>query len=135
MDIVALEAAVKELAASGLKISLVKDATPRAFYSNQAGMGKADYVVKLLDASYDIGLYKQEDGSYQPRTDFFGGSVVKVLGAQASKKENAEQAKLGKLMQMYGIHAATMKAKKQGLTVRRVTGNDGVVKLTVAGFA
>lgn len=135
MDIKALSSAIAELAKGGIKIALVKDATPRAYFKDQAGMGKADYVVQLSDAQYDIGLYRQEDGSYEPRTDFFAGSVERVLGAKASKPENREQAKLGKLFQMYGIHAATAKAKKQGYSVRRQTGKDGEIKLVLAGFA
>lgn len=130
----ALKAAVAELARKGMKISIVENATPRAYYSNQAGMGKADLVIKLANAAYDIGLYKQADGTYEPRTDFYGGSVEKLLGAAASKKENAIQAKLGKLIQLYGIHAASEKAKKQGYTVRRVEGKDGAIKLVMAGM-
>ncbi len=134
-EVSALRKAVNELAKSGMKIELKENATPRAYFSNQAGMGKADFVVYLADAKYDIGLYKQADGTYEPRTDFFGGSVEKLLGAQASKKENTEQAKLGKLIQLYGIHAATEKATKQGYTVQRQFGKDGAIKLVIAGFA
>jgi hypothetical protein len=135
VDIEALQSAVAELAKGGLKIALLKDAIPRAYYENQQGMGKADYVVQLGDAKYDVGLYKQADGSYEPRTDFFMGSVQAQLGAKPSKKGNEEQAKLGKLLQMYGLHAATAKAKKQGYSVRRVQGKEGAVKLVVTGFA
>ena len=135
VDIRALESAINELAKGGMKISLQKGGTPRAYYQNQSGMGQADYVVKLPDAAYDIGLYKQDDGSYEPRTDFFAGSVEKLLGAKASKPENRDQARLGKLLQLYGIHAATEKAKKQGYTVRRQEGKDGEIKLVIAGFA
>jgi hypothetical protein len=135
MDIKFVKDAVAELAKKGMKISVVPDAVPRAYYANQQGMGKANFVIKLDDAKYDIGLYKQDDGSYEPRTDFFGGSVQKLLGVEATKKENTEQAKIGKLIQLYGIHAATDKARKQGLTVRRVEGKEGAVKLVIAGYA
>lgn len=139
MDVVALEAAIKELSERGMKISLLKDATPRSYYTGsgrtQEGMGKADYVVKLDSSRYDIGLYKQDDGSYEARTDFWGTDVEKVLGARASKPENKEQAKLGKLYQAYGIHAAIGQARKKGLTVRRVPGTNGEEKLVLTGFA
>ncbi len=134
-EVSALRKAITELAKSGVKIELLENAVPRAYYQNQQGMGKADFVVKLADAAYDIGLYKQADGSYEPRTDFFGGSVERVLGAKASKKENMDQARLGKMMQLYGIHAATEKATKQGYSVRRQAGKDGEMKLVLTGFA
>ncbi len=134
-EVSALRKAVTELAKSGIRIELLENAKPRAYSEGQAGMGVADFVIKLADATYDIGLYKQADGSYEPRTDFYNGSVERVLGAQASKKENAIQAKLGKLMQMYGIHAATEKATKQGYSVRRQAGKDGELKLVLTGFA
>jgi hypothetical protein len=134
-EVSALRKAIAELAKGGMKIALLENAIPRAYFQNQAGMGRADFVVQLQDAKYDIGLYKQPDGSYEPRTDFFGGSVEKLLGAVASKKENAEQAKLGKMMQLYGIHAATEKATKSGYAVQRQAGKDGAIKLVLTGFA
>lgn len=98
-------------------------------------MGHAEFVVQLDDSPYDIGLYKQDDGTYEARTDFWGGHVQQVLGAQASKPEKAEQARMGKLFQMYGIHAATEAAKRKGLAVRRIQGENGKIKLEVTGAA
>lgn len=134
VSIAALEAAVKELAASGIRVTMSKGGTPRAYYPNQQGMGKADYVVSLADAKYDIGLYKDKDG-YEARTDFFGGSVEKVLGANARSPENAQQAKMGRLFQMYGVHAAMEQARRQGHSVRRVTQQDGTISLQITGSA
>lgn len=132
-SITALQAAIAELAASGIKISLTANATPRAYFENQAGMGKADFVVNIPGAAYDVGLYKTEDGSYEARSDFFGGSVSRVLGATATKPEYREQAQLGKLYQMYGVHAATEAARKKGHSVRRITAADGTIKLELTG--
>lgn len=132
-SVTALRAAVAELAASGMKIALLPNAKPRAYSAGQAGMGQADFVVQIADASYDIGLYKQPDGSYEARTDFWNGSVERVLGARPVKPENAEQAKMGRLFQMYGVHAASEAARKKGHTVRRITGADGTIKLELTG--
>lgn len=129
----ALRAAVAELNTSGIKCSLVQDAKPRAYFDNQAGMGQADFVIKLDGAAYDIGLYKQSDGSYEARTDFWGGSVERILGAKPRAQENAQQAKMGRLFQMYGIHAATETARRQGHSVRRITKADGTVALEITG--
>ena len=57
------------------------------------------------------------------------------MGAQATKKENTVQAKLGKLYQAYGIHAAMIQARAKGLNVRRVAGTKGEEKLVLTGFA
>lgn len=136
-SVAALRAAVEELNRTGTKMSLVPNAQPRSYYSahgmEQAGMGKADFVIKLDGAAYDIGLYKQTDGSFEARTDFWMGSVEKVLGATARTPENVEQAKMGKLLQMYGIHAATETARRQGHMVRRINKADGTIALEVTG--
>ncbi|MEG1121178.1 MAG: hypothetical protein RSE62_03145 [Citrobacter sp.] len=134
MDIAALGAAVTELASMGIKISLVPDSTPRAYSVGQKGMGKADYVISIPDAKYDVGLYKQPDGSYEPRTDFFMGSVAKVLGTSHVVKGREEQAQLGKLLQFYGLHAASRAATQQGKSVRRVAGKDGAIALEIVGY-
>lgn len=134
-NIDALEAAIAELANAGIKCSLVADSTPRAYFKDQQGMGRADYVIKLDNSRYDIGLYKQEDGSYEPRTDFWGGDVAKLLGGTAGAPEREQQAQLGKLFQMYGVHAATLEARRSGKMVRRVNDDvTGQIKLVVTGF-
>lgn len=129
----ALRAAVAELATKGIRCSLVENAVPRAYYPNQQGLGQADFVLKLDDCKYDIGLYKTADGSYEARTDFFAGSVEKVIGAPASCPESAEQARMGKLFQAYGVHAAMEAARKKGHMVSRRDMPDGKVKLEVTG--
>lgn len=132
-SITALRGAIQELAQAGIKCSLVENAVPRAYFANQQGMELAPYVVKLNDCPYDIGLYRQADGSYEARTDFFAGHIERLLGATARTAESTEQAKMGKLFQMYGVHAATEAAKKKGLMVRRVTKNDGTLTLELTG--
>jgi hypothetical protein len=131
----ALGAAVKELNAAGVACSLQKGGTPRAFYSNQEGMGAADYVIKLDQSKYDIGLYYNKDKKgYEARTDLFGGYVAKVIGAQARPGESEQQAALGRLYQGYGVHAATRAAVKNGYTVRRIVKDDGTIALHMTGM-
>lgn len=129
----ALRAAAEELSRTGVACSLVENDTPRAFYKDQAGMGRADLVLKLNACPYDVGLYKQADGSYEVRTDFWDGHVEKLLGGPTSDPSKREQAKLGKLFQMYGIHAATETARRKGLSVRRIAGENGQIKLELTG--
>lgn len=130
----AIRAAVKELAAAGIRISLLEKATPRAYFANQAGMGLADFVLHIPDARYDVGLYKQADGTFEARTDFHMGSVASVLGAaHTGNGIRSEQAALGKFFQAYNLNRATEQARAMGHEVRRVAGNNGLIKLEVTG--
>lgn len=116
----------------GIRCELKKDATPRAYYPDQQGLGRAEYVLELKDARFDIGFY-QTEGGFEARTDFWGQHVEKVLGVQACSATSKEQAKLGKMFQAYGIHAAMESARKQGYSVRRAPGENGAEKLIVTG--
>jgi hypothetical protein len=134
-DTAALVAAVNELANKGVKCSLEKGGTPRAFYQNQAGMGAADYVLRLAEAKYDVGFYSDKTKrGMVARTDLFAGSVAQVLGTSRGANDTPEQAAMGKLYQTYAIHAATRKAVQQGMTVQRVNNDDGSVRLVVGGI-
>lgn len=119
-SVTALNAAVAALVSRGIQCSLEENATPRAYFQNQQGMGKADFVVKLPNARYDVGLYKQADGSYEARTDFYGGSVAACLGGKATTPERHEQAQLGLLFQEYGAAVTIEAARKKGHMVRRI---------------
>lgn len=135
-SVTALRAAVEELARTGTACRLIEKAKPRAYFENQQGMGLADYVLQLDGASYDVGFYKQENNTYEPRTDFWGGSVERVLGTPCpanASAEVAERHKLGKLLQLYGVHVTMEQARRKGLACRRITGKDGVIKLELTG--
>lgn len=132
-SIPALRKALLELNKQGVKCTLEENASPRAYSVNQAGLGKADYVIRLPDARFDVGLYKDEKGCYEARTDFFLGSVEKVLGVAPSSKQAAEQAKLGKLFQRYSLCAAEESARSKGLMCRRIEKANGLVQLELTG--
>lgn len=129
----ALRGAIADLQAGGIKCSLVEGGTPRAFYPNQEGLGPADFVLKLDASRYDVAFYKQSDGSYEARTDFWGNDVVKVLGAKASDAKHEDQAKLGKLFQAYSVNVVQQQARMKGLMVRKVMGANGSIKLELSG--
>jgi len=132
-DIAALRSAIAELKGKGVNCELLESAKPRAYYANQEGMGEAPYVIQLSDASYDIGLYEREDNKgYDSRTDLYGGTVQRSVGVKQGEGESKEQAAIGKVLQMYGIHATTRKAAQQGYQVTRTTKNDGTVQLQIA---
>lgn len=135
-SISALRSAVQELNdRHGIKCTLVENAKPRAYFTEQAGMGVAPFVLQLTDCKYDIGFYADPKGGFEARTDFWSGHVEKVLGVEACSTTGKEQAKLGKMFQAYGIHAAMEQARKQGYSVRRQAGKDGAEQLVVTGVA
>jgi hypothetical protein len=133
-NVEALRAAVTELNSLGVSCELLENASPRAYFSNQAGLGQADFVLKLHKSRYDVGFYRTEQGGYEVRTDFWGQDVKNQLGAKASGPGKAEQAQLGKLFQAYGIHAAMGEARRRGLQATRQKGADGVEQVVVTGY-
>ena len=131
-DVHALRAAVTELKTQGVNCDLLENEIPRAYSTNQEGMGMAEYVVKLHDARYDIGLYQNKDKTgFEARTDFYMGSVEGQLGAKDSSVSE-DQGRLGKLYQMYAVHAATRKAAQKGYKVTRRRKQNGTIQLEIA---
>jgi hypothetical protein len=112
-DIQALRSACKEL---GLK--LLQNAQARGYYENKA---KGDFVIKLK-GPYDIAVNQQKDGTFGLTADLYQGHVEGEVGA-----------KYGKLLQLYGVHKATMAARKKGLSVFRRPQQNGAIKLVLLG--
>ena len=112
-DIVALRAACTEL---GLKV--LQKAQARGYYSNTM---KGDFVIKLK-GPYDIALNQTPDGSYGLTCDWWQGHVEREVGQ-----------KFGRLLQLYGVHKATMEARKRGHMVRRQPQGNGAIKLMIGG--
>jgi hypothetical protein len=112
-DINALRAACHELG-----FAVLQNSSARGYINNQT---KGEYVIKL-NGPYDIALNKNEDGTYGLTTDWWDGHVEKEVGKN-----------FGKLLQLYGVHKATMEARKKGLSVVRRTKQDGSIKLVLMG--
>lgn len=130
-SIAALQDAVAELREQGIRISLVPDAAPRAYYANQQGMGPAPYVLRLEGAPYDIGLYGSEESGYEARTDLWAGHVQRLLGVEG---DSTPQGALGKLYQTYAVCAVVREAQSQGYSVSRERGASGDVVLSITGM-
>ena len=127
-DVDALKAAVNELKEKGIRCDLLENAIPRGYYSNQEGLGKADYVLHLEDSPYDIGFYKQNGkNAYEVRADLYADKIKKVIGVDGS----GPNASMGKLFQLYAVHAATRKAVSQGYQVSRIQKEDGTIQLQI----
>ncbi len=114
-DIEALRSACKEMG-----LSLILNAEARGYYENKT---KGDYVIKLK-GPYDIALNKQQDGTYGLTADLWNGHVEKEVGQG-----------YGKLLQLYGVHKATMEARKKGLSVLRRQQTNGAIKLILMGVS
>jgi hypothetical protein len=112
-DIAALRSACQEL---GLK--LLQNAQARGYYENKT---KGDYVIKLK-GPYDIAVNKQPDGTFGLTSDLWQGHVEKKVGE-----------KYGKLLQLYGVHKATLEARKKGLSALRRPQQNGSIKLVLMG--
>ena len=98
-DIEALRSACHELG-----LTLLQHTEASGYYENKT---KGDYVVQLK-GPYDIALNKQEDGTFGLTADLWQGRVEKEVGQG-----------YGKLLQLYGVHKATIEARKKGLSVLR----------------
>ena len=112
-DIEALRLACQELG-----LNLLQDAEARGYYDNKT---KGDYVIQLK-GPYDIALNKQADGTFGITSDLWNGHVEKEVGQG-----------YGKLLQLYGVHKATLEARKKGLSVLRRQKQDGSIKLVLMG--
>lgn len=112
-DIEALRLACQELG-----LNLLQSADARGYYDNKT---KGDYVIQLK-GPYDIALNKQADGTFGIASDLWNGHVEKEVGQG-----------YGKLLQLYGVHKATMEARKKGLSVLRRQKQDGSIKLVLMG--
>ncbi len=128
-DIDALQMAVAELQKEGTKISLAKDSHYRGYNTRESGV--YPYVLKLEGSPYDIALTKNQDGSYSPVFDPWGGHIRANVGASGSGigvdgkacNINSPQANIGRLMQRYAVCKAEKEAHRQGLTTNRQFNN------------
>ena len=114
-DIEALQVGV-----SGTRLNLVPNTEARGYYENKT---KGDYVVQLK-GPYDIALNKQTDGTFGLTADLWQGHVEKEVGQG-----------YGKLLQLYGVHKATIEARKKGLSVLRRQQQNGAIKLVLIGVS
>ncbi len=112
-DIEALRQACQEMG-----LPLLQDAEARGYYENKT---KGEYVIQLK-GPYDVALNKQPDGTFGLTADLWQGHVEKEVGE-----------KYGKLLQLYGVHKATIEARKKGISVLRRQQNNGSIKLVLMG--
>ena len=110
-DITALRAACTEL---GLEVA--ENTEARGYGGNST---HGDFVIKLK-GPYDVALQRQPDGCYALDADLWQGHVESELGSG-----------FGRLKQLYGVHKATLEARRRGLTVRRQSLANGSLRLVM----
>ncbi len=115
-DEAAIRQAVRELENAGVDLEFLENVVPRMYYRNQSGA--CDYVIKLRQSRYDVGLKKQDDGSYSAVFDAWDGDIRSQIGAKyrvANTDHKAEN--IGKFLQQYSKHAAMNAAVNSGYQV------------------
>ena len=110
-DIAALRAACTEL-----ELEVLQNAEARGYGSNRT---RGDFVIRLK-GPYDAALQHQADGNYRLVADLWRGHVENELGKD-----------FGRLKQLYGVHKATLEARRKGLSVRRQTLGNGTIRLAL----
>jgi hypothetical protein len=108
-DIDALRAACDELG-----LTLRENAQARGYENNTR---HGDYVVQLK-GPFDVALTREQNGNYSLATDWWDGHVEKEVGTG-----------YGRLLQLYGVHKASLEARKRGLTVQRRLLQNGTINL------
>jgi hypothetical protein len=111
-DVEALRSAVNELG-----LQLLVNAKARGYISNKT---KGDFVIRLK-GPYDVALNQQPDGTYGLTTDWWDGHVEQEVGSN-----------FGRLLQLYGVHKASMEARKKGFSVLRRSQPNGSIKVILA---
>lgn len=106
-------------ACDSLKLSLVEKGVARG-YGGRTMPG--EYVIHL-NGPYDIALNKRKDGVYAVTADWWGGHVAKAVGPAC-----------GLLKQAYGASAATLAARRLGMSAVTAKTPNGNLVVTITGY-
>lgn len=126
----AIRSAVLALQQAGVSCSLLENAKPRMFYSNQHG--ECEFVLKLNDCPYDVGFERQPDGTFSPVYDEWGGHIAKKIG---NSNASGFGKHIGKFMQQYSAAVTIEAAVAQGYYVESTTTDaEGNIQLVLGGM-
>jgi hypothetical protein len=94
--------------------------TPMPKGMTKADLGKCDHAIVFPDASYEVGVRVQSDGTFSLAWDWWGeGRLLPKMGDTGA----------GKFVQAYGIEAAKRAAIRKGYVARETAKSDGSVML------
>ena len=125
----ALRSAAQELKQRGIDCDLIENAIPRAYYTEQRGMGQAPLVLKLHQSPYDVGFYPNQDGELEARCDLYQGHIERQLGVAPEEGLTRNQQAIGKLRAAYSLHACTNTVVQGGGTVMPRLNDNGSVDM------
>lgn len=97
------------------KITIVENQKPRMYFSGQGEV--CDYVL-ILPGKYDVGLKKNQKGTYDLVFDSHGNHVYSVLGSSHGKSQLKH---VLNLVQEYQKAAVLAQAAAQGLPIESVS--------------
>ena len=121
-DVHALKSAVRELNQKNPTLKLKVTETGK-FRTWPGQDDTCAFAVEIPGSSHDLGFVKQTDGSFAPVFDPFGGGVGRAIGADwahvPSCSMHSPEAAIGRLMQLYAVHAVERQALNQGLSTSR----------------
>ena len=126
----AFESACQAMRQKGVVFDVIKNATPRMYYSEQAAqVGQCDMVLRLKNSRYDVGFKRQDNGDLVPVFDGWDNDIRNTgIGTAAAcpipnSPAAQEQAHIGSFMQEYSKHAAINAATANGYMVESVETN------------
>lgn len=90
-------------------------------------LGHCEHAIGIPGTTWQVGLAKPRNGKgYRLLFDFYGTQgrpILEALGGQQAHK----------FCQLYGVHKATLAARKLGHSVQRTTGKNGAINLVLTG--
>lgn len=84
-------------------------------------MNNVDHVVRFPGIGYDVGVYKQPDGTYRLRWDGFNSALNTRMGGYSG----------GHFSQAYGVEAAKRAAQRKGWRTNEKSLPNGHIELEV----
>jgi len=132
-----LQSALRKLAEQGIKASLEANAAPRMYYPDQLRReGRpsevCDYVVRLPDCYFDIGLVSDNKGGYLAKYDAHPGATPYHAGGSTHLRKllGNPESPIGKLLVSYSAAAAVELAESQGFMISDyITEPDGSITI------
>ena len=86
-------------------------------------MRNPDHTISFPGATYNVGVYGKQDGTFAMRWDYYGGGggLMSFLGDNSG----------GRLSQAYAVEAAKRAARLRGYATKEVKGKNGAIQVEV----
>lgn len=98
-------------------------------------LGKCQHAIRVPGGNYEIGVVKMPAGHYELAYDSYNcGMGPNGIPADGEKLHQKFGTGLKGLIQMYGVVAATLKAKAQGWVVSETKLSNGSIRLQMTGM-